>query len=123
MPWEEGLAASSVPWTPLDPTYRPRCPQGTEGSQDRALALPPTYVTSAKFPPWPSALTSKGHTTRNEGAGKKGGRRLPRELGHGSTQASRQAASHSGHYVSQAPGPHSTGLWAPGDPGTQTGPP
>lgn len=51
MPWQEGLAASSVPWTLRDPTYRPRCPQGTKESQDRALALPPTYVTSAKIPP------------------------------------------------------------------------
>lgn len=78
------------PWTPPDPTYRPRCPQGTKGSRDRALELPPTYYDLGQAPPGPSALTSKGHTTRNEGAAKKGGRRLPRELGHGPTQASKR---------------------------------
>lgn len=77
-----------------------------EGARTEPWSCHHPAVTLAKLPCQPSALISKGHTTRNERAGKKGARRRPWELGHGPTQTSRQkAASHSGHY--SEPSPHS----------------
>lgn len=43
-------------------------------------------------------------------------------LATGQPRPAREDASHSGHYSSQAPGPRPSCPWAPGDPGTQTGP-
>lgn len=85
----DALDSSPTPAQPIDPTIL-RAPKRTK----RALELQVTPCDLVQAP-WPSALMSKDHTSRHEGAGRDRG--LPGELGHKPVLPSRlKAASCSG---------------------------
>ncbi|XP_061064813.1 basic salivary proline-rich protein 4-like [Eubalaena glacialis] len=102
-----------LPRPPPPDQIRPRCPQGTKGSQDRALELPPTYCDLGQAPPGLRLSHQKATQPETKEQVKKGEGGSHGSLAMGQPRPATEAASHSGHYSSQAPGPRPSCPWAP----------